>query len=59
MKLVGKLKERVEKAKSLEEAKEVIKEAGIELSDNELKQIAAGTSIFRQEQSYFEDKLDV
>jgi hypothetical protein len=59
MKLVGKLKEKVEKAKSLEEAKEVIKEAGIELSDNELKQIAAGTSIFRPEQSYFEDKLDV
>ena len=59
MKLVGKLKQKVEKAKSLEEAIEVIKEAGIELSDNELKQIAAGTSINRPSQSYFEDKLDV
>ncbi len=59
MKLVGKLKEKVEKAKSLEEAKEVIKEAGIELSDNELKQIVAGTSINRPSKSYFEDKLDV
>lgn len=44
MKLVGKLKERVYKTKSLEEAKEVIREAGMELTDIEMEQIAGGGS---------------
>ncbi len=44
MKLVGELKEKVEKTKSLEEAKEVIREAGMELTDIEMEQIAGGGS---------------
>ena len=42
MKLVGELKEKVEKAENQEEAKEIIKEAGMELTDEELDQIAGG-----------------
>ena len=44
MRLVGELKEKVDKTKSLEEAKEVIKEAGIELTDIEMEQLAGGMS---------------
>ncbi|MCR5235249.1 MAG: bacteriocin [Lachnospiraceae bacterium] len=42
MKLVGKLNEKVSKAKSNEEAKEIIKEAGMELTDEELEQVSGG-----------------
>ncbi len=42
MKLVGKLKEKVEKSESKEEAKELIKEAGVELTDDELGMVSGG-----------------
>lgn len=46
MKLTGKLKEQVEKAENKEEAKEIIREAGVkagmELTDDELNQVAGG-----------------
>ena len=42
MKLVGELKDKVEKAENQEEAKEIIKEAGIELTDEEMDQVAGG-----------------
>ena len=42
MKLVGELKDKVEKAENQEEAKEIIKEAGMELTDDELDQVAGG-----------------
>ena len=42
MKLVGELKDKVEKAENREEAKEIIKEAGVELTDDELDQVAGG-----------------
>ena len=42
MKLVGELKEKVEKAKTNEEAKEIIEEAGMELTDEEMDQVAGG-----------------
>ena len=42
MKLVGELKERVEKAANQEEAKKIIKEAGMELTDEEMNQVAGG-----------------
>ncbi len=49
MRLTGKLKEKVEKAKTREEAKRVIREtieeAGIILDDDELNQISGGGSI--------------
>ncbi len=42
MKLTGDLKEKVEKAENQEEAKKVIKEAGMELTDDELDEVAGG-----------------
>ena len=45
MKLVGDLKDKVEKAANQEEAKEIIKEAGMELTDEEMDQVAGGIII--------------
>ena len=42
MKLVGDLKDKVEKAENQEAAKEIIKEAGMELTDEEMDQVAGG-----------------
>ena len=42
MKLVGELKESVSKAKDREEAKEIIEEAGMKLTEEELDQVAGG-----------------
>ena len=42
MKLIGKLKEEVEKAETKEEKKVLIEEAGMELDDEELEQVAGG-----------------
>ena len=42
MKLVGELKDKVKKAENQEEAKKIIKEAGMELTDEELDQVAGG-----------------
>ena len=45
MKLTGELKEKVEKAETREEAKKVIEEAGMELTDEELDQVAGGQQV--------------
>ena len=42
MQLTGELKEKVQNAKSAEEAKKILKDAGVELTDTELDQIAGG-----------------
>ena len=42
MKLTGKLKEDVEKAENKEQAKELIAEAGMELTDEEMDQVSGG-----------------
>ena len=42
MKLVGDLKEKVEKAENREDAKELIKDAGMELTDEEMDEVAGG-----------------
>ena len=42
MKLKGELKEKVEKAESAAEAKDIIAEAGVELTDEEVADIAGG-----------------
>ncbi len=42
MKLTGELKEKVAKAESSEEAKKVIEEAGFELTDEEVENVAGG-----------------
>jgi hypothetical protein len=46
MKLIGELKEKVEKAETAEAKKELIEEAGMELNDEELEQIAGGPCIY-------------
>lgn len=47
MKLVGELKDKVEKAENQEEAKKVIEEAGMELTDEEMEQVAGGKNTRR------------
>ncbi len=42
MKLTGELKEKVEKIENKEEAKKIIEEAGMKLTDEELDQVAGG-----------------
>ena len=42
MNLVGDLKEKVEKAESKEKAKQLIQDAGIELTEEEMEQVAGG-----------------
>ena len=42
MKLIGELKEKVEKTETMEEAKKVIEEAGMELTDEEMDKVAGG-----------------
>ena len=45
MKLVGNLKDKVAKATDIKEAKEIIKETGMELTDEEIDQVAGGSAI--------------
>ncbi len=42
MELIGKLKEQVEQAKDIGEAKNLIEDAGMRLSDEELEQVSGG-----------------
>ena len=42
MKLIGKLKEKVDKAETREEKKKIIEEAGVALTDEELDKVAGG-----------------
>ena len=42
MKLTGKLKEKVEKAETKEQAKELIANAGMELTDEEMNMVSGG-----------------
>lgn len=46
MKLVGELKDKVEKAQDLEEAKKAIEEAGMQLTDAEMDAVAGGAVDF-------------
>ena len=45
MKLTGELKKQVEKADSMDEKKRLIEEAGMELTDEEMNQVAGGSGI--------------
>ena len=45
MKLVGKLKDSVKKAESKEQAKELIADAGMELTDDEMDMVSGGGGI--------------
>ena len=42
MKPVGELKEKVEKTENLEEAKKVVEEAGMQLTDEEMDDVSGG-----------------
>ena len=46
MKLIGELKKQVESTATKEEAKDVIANAGMELTDDELEQVAGGKLYF-------------
>jgi hypothetical protein len=46
MKLIGELKKKVERAKDVKEAKEVIEGAGMELTEEELEKVAGGLRPF-------------
>ncbi len=45
MKLTGNLKKQVEKAETKEEKKSLIEDAGMELTDEELDQVAGGYAV--------------
>ena len=45
MKLIGELKKQVESTNTKEEAKDVIKKAGMELTDDELDNVVGGKNI--------------
>jgi hypothetical protein len=47
MRLIEKLKDKVEKAETKQETKEIIKDAGMELTDEKLTQVAGGGYIQR------------
>ena len=49
MKLTGKLKEQVEQAKTKEEAKDLIAQVGMELTDEEMDQVAGGMYVYEDE----------
>ncbi len=55
MKLVGELKDKVEKAVNQKIAKEIIKEAGMELTDEEMDQVAGGQRERRSHQRRVQD----
>ncbi len=57
MKLIGDLKEDVEKAKSLQEAKEIIKKAGMELTDDEMENISGGAYARYPIKNYYSDTI--
>ena len=46
MKLIGKLKNQVDKAQDKEEARKLIAKAGMELTDKEMKQVSGGGQTF-------------
>ncbi len=52
MKLVGNLKDQVEKANSMEEAKGIIEKAGMQLTEDELNMVAGGGSVALSPQKY-------
>ena len=49
MKLTGKLEEQVEQAKTKEEAKNLIVQAGKKLTDEEMDQVAGGKCVYLYE----------
>ena len=45
MRLVGELKNKVEKTENINEAKELIKDAGMELTDDEMENVSGGNAL--------------
>lgn len=45
--LTGELKEKVEKAETKEEAKKILEEAGVKLTEEELDEVAGGYPVFQ------------
>ncbi len=55
MKLVGELKSKVEKTENLEDAKKIIEEAGMELTDEEMDKVAGGGGVGHGHANVFMD----
>ena len=55
MKLIGKLKNDVDEAKNKEEAKKIIADAGMELTDAELDKVAGGHVGAHSDSKYLRD----
>ena len=60
MELIKELKEKVQNAKSAEETKKILEEAGMELTDEELDMVSGGAEEGNIQTMYFEfrDGLD-
>ena len=59
MKLIGKLADDVNKAKDPEEAKSIIRNAGMELSDEEMGQVFGGMGIHRPKGHFMETRFAI
>lgn len=55
MKLIGDLKKKVDEANTKEEAKELIANAGMELTEEELDAVSGGSCVCPTIQPYFPD----
>ncbi len=55
MKLIGDLKKKVDEAKTKEEAKELIANAGMELTEEEMDAVSGGLGVCPSIQPYFPD----
>lgn len=56
MKLTGELKKKVESSTTKDEAREAIRDAGMELTDDELDQVAGGRQ-FPPGNSFFREQI--
>ena len=51
MKLIGNLKKRVDQATDIAEKKSLIEKAGMQLTDDEMEQVAGGANFFSYEKN--------
>lgn len=56
MKLIGDLRDKVEAAETTEEKKDIIAQAGMELTDDELENVAGGVDSYQQKMREIRDK---
>ncbi len=59
MELIGKLKDEISKAKDKKEAKEIMENAGMKLTDDELDAVAGGAGFLHAAPKYIRDLIEV